>query len=324
MVTRISYVLLTLFMLCLLIIASGCTGTNNTAQTPTPSVIVKASTTPVPPPAVTSGKLYGIDFSPYIDGQDPDYGAKVNVTQLRDRMSIVAPHTEWIRTFGSSGGLENSGVIAHELGLKVAVGAWLGKDTSANEREISALISEANAGDADLVIVGSETLYRNDLTEDQLIDYIKRVKQAAPNVKVTTADTYGELKAHPRVVEACDVVMVNYYPYFDGISIDDAIPVMKGAYADISNMSGGKQVIVSETGWPSTGDIKGKAVPSPENASLYFNEFVSWARGNNISYFYFEAFDETWKIRSEGPQGAHWGIWDKDGRLKPGMEKAFG
>ncbi|HWQ50043.1 MAG TPA: hypothetical protein VN414_14085 [Methanosarcina sp.] len=37
--------------------------------------------------------------------------------------------------------------------------------------------------------------------------------------------------------------------------------------------------------------------------------------------FYFEAFDESWKATNEGPQGVHWGIWDKDGNMKPGMEK---
>jgi hypothetical protein len=79
-------------------------------------------------------------------------------------------------------------------------------------------------------------------------------------------------------------------------------------------------VIVSETGWPSEGNAAGGAVPSPKNAAFFFLNFVSWARAYNIDYFYFEAFDESWKAAYEGPQGAHWGVWDKDGILKPGME----
>jgi len=82
-------------------------------------------------------------------------------------------------------------------------------------------------------------------------------------------------------------------------------------------------IIVSETGWPSCGNQVGDAVPSPENASFYFLNFVSWARANNVPYFYFEAFDESWKAVYEGPQGACWGIWDKDGNLKPGMQDVF-
>jgi exo-beta-1,3-glucanase (GH17 family) len=40
-------------------------------------------------------------------------------------------------------------------------------------------------------------------------------------------------------------------------------------------------------------------------------------------YYYFEAFDESWKAAYEGPQGAHWGSWTQDGTLKPGMQAVF-
>lgn len=315
--TRHHLVLFALAILCLGILSAGCTGTNS-SMTPVPSV------TPAPSVILTPTKLYGIDFSPYMDGQDPDYGATVNDTQIHDRMRIIAPHTSWIRTYGMSGGLEDAGAIAHELGLKAAVGAWLSGDMAANEREIDALIAEAKAGNVDLAIVGSETLYRGDLNESQLIAYIRQVKQAVPNVTVTTADTYEELIEHPKVLEACDVIMFNYYPYFEGVGIDAAIPAMDVAYRDMVSRSNGKAVIISETGWPSAGNSIGKAVPSSDNSSRFCGEFVNWAMVNNASYYYFDAFDEAWKARSEGPQGAHWGVWDKDGRLKPGMEQAIG
>src|SRR3954452_6196764 len=61
------------------------------------------------------------------------------------------------------------------------------------------------------------------------------------------------------------------------------------------------------------------AVPSPANADQYSLQYLTWAGANNIQSFYFEAFDETWKISSEGPQGAHWGIWDTTGLIKSGM-----
>jgi hypothetical protein len=41
-------------------------------------------------------------------------------------------------------------------------------------------------------------------------------------------------------------------------------------------------------------------------------------------YFYFEYMDETWKQANEGPQGANWGIFLKNGGdLKSGMNKVF-
>ena len=59
------------------------------------------------------------------------------------------------------------------------------------------------------------------------------------------------------------------------------------------------------------------------HAALYFLIFVSWARANDIECFYFEAFDESLKANYEGPQGAHWGTWDKDGNLKSGVQNVF-
>jgi PKD repeat protein len=269
-------------------------------------------------------KVYGINFSPYIDGQNPNYGSQVDEKQIRERMKIIAPYTKWIRTYGTENGLEYAGPVAHEMGLKTAIGAWLSGDTEANERQISKLIDEAKAGNVDLAIVGSETLLRNDLSEDQLIEYIKRVKQSIPTgIAVTTADTYSELLDHPKVMEKCDVIMYNSYPYWEGFSIDNAIEVQNNSYNGLVNSVKNKPVIISETGWPSAGNKIGNAVPSPANSARYFNDSVSWARKNNIQFFYFEAFDETWKSDNEGPQGAHWGIWDKAGNMKPGMKKVF-
>jgi Glycosyl hydrolases family 17 len=166
-------------------------------------------------------------------------------------------------------------------------------------------------------------LLRGDLTENELIDYINRVKQDAPGVPVTTADVYSEILKHPNVVSAVDVVLVNYYPYWEGIKVDEAMAAVNGWHQQVEAAAGGKPVIVSETGWPSDGDQVGNAVPSPENAAYYFKDFVSWAKADNVPYFYFEAFDESWKAAYEGPQGAHWGIWDKNGNLKPGMQDVF-
>lgn len=265
----------------------------------------------------------GLNFSPYVDGQNPNLGSQVDQTQLRSRMAIIRSHATWIRTFGSSNGLEQSGAVAHELGLKAALGAWISADLAENERQIANLIVAGQAGDADLLIVGSEVLLRGDLSEAAVLDYIYRVKQAVPGVPVSYADTYAVLLAHPDVIAAVDIVLANYYPYWDGANVNVAVASIHYWHQQVQAAASGKKVIVSETGWPSAGNTVGYAVPSPENAAYFFMNFVSWARVNNADYFYFEAFDESWKAAYEGPQGAHWGLWDKDGNLKPGMEATF-
>lgn len=275
--------------------------------------------------------LEGLNFSPYKEGQTPSDSCcrQVSEEQLRERMAIVAPYTKWIRTFSCRFGLEISGRVAHEMGLKAAIGAWLGSDSTvagrmANEAEIDSLIKRANAGEVDLAIVGSEVLLRNDLSEAQLIAYINRVRQAIPaGIPVTTADVYGELLAHPNILAAVDLVFANYYPYWEGVRIDRAMAQLHCWHQLLVEAAGGKPVLVSESGWPSCGKTVGCATPSPENASFYFLNFVSWARANAVTYFYFSAFDESWKVKDEGPQGACWGVWDKNGNLKPDMQRVF-
>ena len=136
-------------------------------------------------------------------------------------------------------------------------------------------------------------------------------------------DTHAARPAHPAVVDAVDRVLVNCYPYWEGVAVDQALPMVHGWHQQVVAAAGGKRVVISETGWPSDGDTVGHAVPSAENAAFYFLNFVSWAEANDVEYFYFEAFNETWKAQHEGPQGAHWGVWDKDGELKPGMQAVF-
>lgn len=268
--------------------------------------------------------LYGLNFSPYINAQNPNLGTIISEEQLRERLQVIASYTMWVRTFGSTHGLEKAGRIGHEMDLLIAAGAWLDRDLTTNDIEITNLIEIALKGDVEIAIVGSEVLLRGDLTEEQLINYLNQVRQAIPNtIPVTTADNCSVLLNHPNVITAVDLVLVNHYPYWEGIAIDCAISALHNCHKKLTDSIQGKPIIVSETGWPSCGNTIGEAVPSLENASFYFLNFISWARENNVLYFYFSAFDESWKAQYEGPQGACWGIWDKEGSLKPGMRSVF-
>jgi len=81
--------------------------------------------------------------------------------------------------------------IAKEYGLKTLVGAWLGENEDTNEEEIENVIQIAKNGYADLVAVGNEVLYREDLTEEELLKYIRKVKKALPEIQVEQASKQG-------------------------------------------------------------------------------------------------------------------------------------
>ncbi|MBC7328089.1 glycosyl hydrolase [bacterium] len=265
-------------------------------------------------------RLHGLCFSPYIE-LDPNQGAVVSAERIAEFLDIIAPYCRWIRTFGATHGLEEAPKLAKKRGLFVAAGCWLSSDKNTNEIEVNNLIKLIKEGWVDLAIVGSEVLFRHDLTEDEIIYYIRKVKETG--IPSTTNDTWAELLEHPRVMQECDVIFANFYPYWEGVSIEQAIQSLQENYKRLKSSAGNKEVIVGETGWPSAGNPLNNAVPSLENAVSYILQFVSWAKRENIKYFYFEAFDEPWKAKYEGPQGAHWGIWDEKLKMKPGMIKVF-
>ena len=277
------------FALCLFIsLIGGCGSGGGGGSSPSDG----GSTPPTPP---TVYQLHGLNFSPYEGSQDPNLGSVISAEQIERRMRIIAPYTKWVRTFGCTHGLENAGRIAHSLGLKAAVGAWISADLAANEVELQNLIREAKSGNVDLAIIGSEVLLRGDLAAADLIAYIRRFRAEVPNVPVTTADVYSSLLGNPEVMAECDLILANFYPYWEGVDISAAMARLHARYERVLAVSGGKEVIVSETGWPSGGNTVGDAVPTPENAALYFKNFISWARTKEVKYFYFEALDEPWK-----------------------------
>ena len=263
---------------------------------------------------ILNQKIHGISFSPYIDGQSP--GTEISEQQILQRMNIIRPFTNWVRTFSCIDGNQKAPAIAHDIGLKTMVGVSLGEELDKNEIELKNGIELAKAGHVDILAIGNEVLLRGDLTEDQLIDYINRAKQAVPGVPVSYVDAYFLFENHPRVTEACDVLLVNSYPFWESCPADYALIYMKEMYRRAVRVANGKKVIISETGWPNTGTSFGDAVPSVENALGYFINTYQWAKEENIDIFYFSSFDESWKTGDEGDVGAYWGLWDKDGIIK--------
>ncbi|MFD2201198.1 MFS transporter [Shivajiella indica] len=258
--------------------------------------------------------LHGICFSPYLEGQN--IGDSLSEEQIQRRMDIVAPYTKWIRSFSSTDGNEFIPKAAHAKGLKTMVGAWIDSNKETNEKEIQALISLAKKGMVDIAVVGNEVLLRKDLSEKELLEYIQKVKDELPGIPVGYVDAYYQFKERPALVDACDVILINCYPFWEGSHINQASSHLKQMYSLAKEAANGKKVIISETGWPNQGSSNQEAHPSMENAMRYFINILKWTEKENVEMFYFSSFDESWKVRHEGDVGQAWGIWDKYEKLK--------
>lgn len=259
--------------------------------------------------------VYGLCSSFYEEGQNP--GDRLTEEQIRRRLKIMKPYTKWIRSFSCIEGNELIPKIAKEYGIKTLVGAWLGNEAEKNEEEIKGLIDLANQGYVDIAAVGNEVMYRGDLPEEELLNYIQTVKDVInDDIPVGYVDAYYEFYERPAITDACDVILANCYPFWEGCDLDYSLLYMKDMYNKALRAGNGKKVIITETGWPSQGTNLEGAFPSKENAIKYFINTQNWSKEDNIDIFYFSSFDESWKVGSEGDVGAFWGIWDKNEKLK--------
>ena len=274
---------------------------------------------------------FGVNFSPYENGQNPNTGIVLKTNEVASRLNEIRGYSIWIRTYSVTHGFETAGALAHKAGFKAALEAWLGPEDdaagvglAANQLEISNLIAAANRGEADMLIVGSEVLLRGDLPATELVSYMQQVRSSVPaGIPVTTADTCGVLEANQNVMAASDIILGNFYPYWEGTRIDGAIVSLENEYAGLARAAGTKVVWVGETGWPSGGNAVNLAVPNSQNAAYYWLAVNSWAQSKNVNVFYFEAYDEAWKATPTEPQEAHWGIRTSTGVLKEGMTLVY-
>ena len=258
--------------------------------------------------------IHGLCFSPYSEGQD--IGDILTESQIRKRMEVIEPFTQWVRSFSCTDGNQFIPEVAREKGLKTMVGAWIGKDKARNEKEIQGLIALGKAGMVDIAAVGNEVLLRNELSEAEVLEYLNKVKAALPGIPVGYVDAYYQLMERPDLLGVCDVILTNCYPFWEGSDIHKAAGYLKRMYQLTREVSKGKPVIVTETGWPNKGSNREAAEPSSVNAMKYFINVSKWHKENELPLFYFTSFDESWKLHHEGDVGAGWGIWDQNEHLK--------
>ena len=175
-----------------------------------------------------SSRTHGLCFSPYMDNQGP--GNELSEAQVRRRLEIIKPYTKWVRSFSTTEGNEIIPKIAKKLGLKTLVGAWLGNDSKINEKEIKNLIDLSNKGYVDIAAVGNEVMYRGDLTEEELLTQIQKAKKALNGIPVGYVDAYYEFEDRPNITEACDLILANCYPFWEGCDLDYSLLYMKDMY----------------------------------------------------------------------------------------------
>ena len=157
------------------------------------------------------------------------------------------------------------------------------------------------------ISVGSEDLYRISPTgiqngenpganPDTLVNYISRVRDTvkgsclsnAPIGHVDTWTAYAN-SSNQALIEACDWLGMDAYAYFENTkpnSIENGASLFQEALANTKAASGGREVWITETGWPVSGKESGEAVASPKNARTFWKEVGCPLFGTTNTWWY--------------------------------------
>src|SRR5262245_47075624 len=259
--------------------------------------------------------LASVSFSPFHGSTAPAAGNRPTPSQIRSDLKIIAPHTRAIRTYSSTGGVELVPGIATEFDLRVTVGAWIDKDEKRNEQELRSAIDLAKKNrNVNAIVVGNETIYRQERSVEELIKTIQKVKRESP-VPVTTGEIWHIWIEHPELASAVDFIAAHILPYWEGFSERKAVDQAILIYNKLRQTFPGKRIVIAEFGWPSAGYNQKGADPGRIEQATILRDFVSRAEALGIDYNIVEAFDQPWKI-FEGSVGPYWGIFDADRRPK--------
>ena len=121
-------------------------------------------------------------------------------------------------------------------------------------------------------------------------------------------DAYYEFTDYPAIADACDVILANCYPYWEGCSLEYSLMYMKQMYQEAKDAGRVKACNHHRNGLASSGQSIGGAHASFNVIAPSILLIIRWSNESGIEMFYFSSFDESWKVEKEGDVGAAWGL----------------
>jgi glucan 1,3-beta-glucosidase len=245
---------------------------------------------------------------------------RVSAAQIEADLRLLATLTGCVRTYGLDHGIDAVPEIARRLGLRVVLGAWLGRDPLANEAQIGRALELArtHADVIDLLVIGNEVLLRRELAPEALAALLERVRREA-GVPVGYADVWEFWLRHaPALRDHVDVVVAHILPYWEDepVAVDQAVAHVHGIAAQLADAFAPTPVFVGETGWPAAGRQRGPAVPGSLEQTRFVRELLTAQVARPLWFNLIEGFDQPWKRALEGAMGGAWGLFDAQARRR--------
>ncbi|KAL2175491.1 glycoside hydrolase family 17 protein [Thermothelomyces heterothallicus CBS 202.75] len=288
----------------------------------------------------------GMDYTP-LNTQYPDCltnpPSQNNVT--RD-MAVLSRLTNVVRLYGTD--CNQTEMVIHAVNqlklqdeVKIWLGVWQDKNETTNARQLRQMwniLDKYGTSYFKGIIVANEILFRQEMTITQLGSLLEEVRhnltERKMSLPVATSDLGDNWTAG--LAAQSDAIMANIHPFFSGTKVSEAADWTMYFWGNKTSgfLKKDKSMnIIAETGWPSSGgtncgsdyvtECPDGAVAGIDEMNRFLEDWVCRALEDGTEYFWFEAFDEPWKIRFNEPGKEwedKWGLLTVDRKLKDGLK----
>lgn len=288
----------------------------------------------------------GVDYTP-VNTQYPDcLSNPPSQNNITKDVAVLSQLSNTIRLYGTD--CNQTEMTLHALDklgmsdkVKVWLGVWQDNNDTTNARQLAQMwdiLDKYGEKPFKGLIVANEILFREQMTVTELGALLSSVRTNLTSKSMTLPVATSDLgdKWTAELAAQSDYIMANIHPFFGGINAKDAA-AWTWSFWDNHNAgffkSDASRNVISETGWPSQGgmdcgtttvtDCPDASVAGIDQMNQFMEDWVCSALTNGTQYFWFEAFDEPWKISfNSGSQNweDHWGVMDVNRNLKTGVK----
>lgn len=287
-----------------------------------------------------AGRLHGINYSLRI-GPDWTFGADrcKSPDRIRSELSVLQNDvTDNIRVFSFTDCDTAATMLelTQEANMGLWLGVWVGPNGTVFDDERARMLELLQTHSFANVIgihVSSESIYREEITPDEAIalhSIIRNDLDAAglQTIPVTISDIIDTNIEFPELISVDpNVVTFNIFPFWEQtVNINTAAQYMADRIQRIEQQAGGRQIIITETGWADAGFHKNANAANPQSMAKWFRDFLCLAHERGWQYFWFTSVDSDWRRLNEDTPDhveGHFGKFETGRMRKPQLMPLF-